>query len=165
VPRDIESLLTELGRGGVRYLVVGGVAVVLHGYLRATADLDLVLDLDPENLDRAIDLMDRLGFRPRAPVPLRAFGDDAERKRWVTEKNLQVFSLWHPKMPGFEVDLFVESPFDFAEVYSRAIRASVGSENVPVVAVDDLIAMKRRAGRPKDQEDVDALLALRRTHD
>src|SRR6185295_1661053 len=147
---DIESLLTELSRLAVRYLVVGGVAVVLHGFLRATADLDLVLDLDPENLETAVDLLDRLGFRPRAPVPLRAFAEDAERKRWLAEKNLQVFSLWNSRMPGFEVDLFVEPPFDFAEAYARATWAPLGAENVPVVAIDDLIAMKRRAGRPRD---------------
>jgi len=162
---EIESLLTELSGVGVRYLIVGGVAVVLHGYLRATADLDLVLDLDPQGLSNAVDLLDRLGFRPRAPVPIRAFADEAERRRWVTEKNLQVFSLWHSKMPGFEVDLFVEPPFDFAEAYARAAWAPLGSQNVPVAAIEDLIAMKRRAGRPRDQEDIEALIALRRGHE
>jgi len=162
---EIESLLTELSGAGVRYLIVGGVAVVLHGYLRATADLDLVLDLDPHSLSKAVDLLERLGFSPRAPVPIRAFADDVERRRWVTEKNLQVFSLWHSKMPGFEVDLFVEPPFDFAEAYARATWAALGSQSVPVVAIEDLIAMKRRAGRTRDQEDIEALIALRKRHE
>jgi hypothetical protein len=53
----------------------------------------------------------------------------------------------------------------FAEAYARATWAPLGSENVPVVAIDDLIAMKRRAGLPRDQEDIDALLALRKKHE
>ncbi|MEK6374598.1 MAG: hypothetical protein AABO58_18075 [Acidobacteriota bacterium] len=51
---EIEELLTALNAGGVRYLVVGGVAVVLHGYARATFDLDLVIELDTQNLERAL---------------------------------------------------------------------------------------------------------------
>jgi hypothetical protein len=53
-------------------MVVGGVAVVLHAYLRATADLDIFLDLEQTNLDLALDFFERQGFRPRAPIPLRS---------------------------------------------------------------------------------------------
>ena len=157
----IERLLTGLSDAGVRYLVVGGVAVVLHGYLRATADLDLLIDLDPYNTEKATAFFESEGFQPRAPVPLRAFSDVAERRRWVKEKNLQVFSLWHPAIAGFEVDLFVEEPFPFAEAYARASRVTLGSSLVTVVSVEDLIAMKRTAGRTKDAEDIDALKQLK----
>ncbi|HEX2251636.1 MAG TPA: hypothetical protein VHQ65_00040 [Thermoanaerobaculia bacterium] len=63
---DIEQVLKALGRAEVRYLVVGGVAVVLHGYLRATADLDLLLALDEVNVRRAVSALEALGYRPRA---------------------------------------------------------------------------------------------------
>jgi hypothetical protein len=162
---EIEALLAALNGADIRYLVVGGVAVVLHGYLRATGDLDLVLDLDMPNIEAAVGLLDRLGYRPRPPVPLHAFADQAQRELWVTEKNLQVFSLWHPRTPGFEVDLFVEPPFEFSEAYARATWAGLSSGRVPIVAIDDLIAMKRKAGRPRDQEDIEALLALQRNDD
>src|SRR5438874_6431394 len=110
---EIELLLTAVTVAGVRYVVVGGVAVVLHGYLRATADLDLVLAMDEQNLQKALRTFGDIGFHPRAPVPLMAFADASQRGRWIDEKNLQVFSLWHSKMPGFEVDLFVEPPLPF----------------------------------------------------
>lgn len=157
---DIELLLTALTDAGVRYVVVGGVAVVLHGYLRATADLDLILGMEQANLDAALRTFGALGFHPRAPVPLNAFGDASERTRWIAEKNLQVFSLWHSKMPGFEVDLFVDSPLPFDDLYSRALRVDIGKTTVSVAAIDDLIAMKRAAGRPRDVEDIEALLHL-----
>ncbi len=159
---DIERLLTQLSDAGVRYLVVGGVAVVLHGYLRATADLDLVVDLDPRNVTVAVDLLENLGFRPRPPVSIRSFANAEERERWIEEKNLQVFSLWHPEKPGFEVDLFVRQPFDFAAAFARASVATLGSTAVYVASIDDLVAMKRTAGRARDKEDIEALLALQK---
>ena len=51
---DIEKLLKELSAAGVRYLVVGGVAVVLYGYMRAAFDLDRLIDAEPSNVDLAI---------------------------------------------------------------------------------------------------------------
>jgi len=158
---EIELLLTKLSEAGVRYVVVGGVAVVLHGHLRATADLDLVIGLDQPNVDAALRTLEDLGFHPRAPVPLHAFSDANERQRWIDEKNLQVFSLWHPTMPGFEIGIFVESPLPFDDVYRRASRAKIGSAEVPIAAIDDLISMKRTAGRPRDVEDIDVLLRLK----
>ncbi len=165
VAGDIERLLTQLTAAGVRYLVVGGVAVVLHGYLRATADLDLVIDLEPQNVATAMDALERIGFRPRPPVPLRDFADRQQRSRWIEEKNLQVFSLWHPAMAGFELDLFVKLPFDFEEAYARASIARLGSADVTVASIGDLVAMKREAGRPRDQEDIEALLALQKANE
>jgi predicted nucleotidyltransferase len=162
---DIELLLTALTEAGVRYIVVGGVAVVLHGYLRATADLDLILAMDEQNLQMALRTFGSIGFNPRAPVPLAAFADASERRRWSEEKNLQVFSLWHSKMPGFEVDLFVESPLPFDGLYSRAVRVDIGRTTVSIAAISDLIAMKRAAGRPRDVEDIEALLHLQEAND
>jgi hypothetical protein len=158
---EVGLLVSALSRAGVRYLVVGGVAVVLHGYLRATADLDLIIDFDQKNVAIAMETLDGLGFRPRAPVPLRAFADPGQRDRWAAEKNMQVFSLWHPNIAGFEVDLFVESPIPFDDAFARAVLALIGDSIVPVASIDDLIAMKRAAGRPRDHEDIEALTQLK----
>lgn len=157
---SIERLLSELSASGVRYLVVGGVAVVLHGYLRVTADLDLVVDLERDNVTKAIDTFSAFGLKPRPPVPLRSFADPELRAQWKDEKHLQVFSLWHSS--GLEVDVFIENPFPFAEAFERARRVAIGGREVRIAAIDDLIVMKRAAGRTKDQEDIRALEALRK---
>ena len=70
---DIERVLSALNTEGIRYLVVGGVAVVLHGHLRTTADLDLVIQLEPDNVRRAMRALTALGYAPRAPVQAEAF--------------------------------------------------------------------------------------------
>jgi hypothetical protein len=143
---NVEAVLAALNGAGVRYLIVGGVAVILHGHLRTTAGLDLVVDLESENVLRAVNTLVSMGFQARAPVAVAQFADESSRRDWVENKNMTVFSLWNQKMPGFEVDIFVEAPFDFAE--ARAIRAPLDTTEAPVVAIADLIALKRAAGRP-----------------
>jgi hypothetical protein len=157
-----EPVLKALSDARVRYLVVGGVAVVLHGHLRTTGDLDLVIELSPDNLGRALDALEKLGFQPRPPVPLRSFADPKTRRSWIETKNLQVFSVWHPGLPGFEVDLFVEEPFDFDQAWARRVEVALAGTTATVVSLDDLLALKREAGRPRDLEDVAVLEELAR---
>ena len=157
---SIETVLEAFNRAKVRYLVVGGVAVVLHGHLRTTADLDLVVQLHPSNLLKALQSLSEIGFQPRAPVPLEHLADPAIRKSWIEEKNMKVFSLWHPDLTAFDVDLFVEEPFDFDEVWARRIEVELDSTNASVIGLNDLIELKQKAGRPRDLEDVGALQAL-----
>ncbi len=155
-----EPVLKALTEAGVRYLVVGGVAVVLHGHLRTTGNLDLVVELSPDNLGRALDALERSGFQPRPPVPLRSFADPETRRSWIETKNLQVFSLWHPELPGFEVDLFVEEPFNFEQAWGRRFEVALRGSIATVVGLDDLLALKREAGRPRDLDDVAVLEEL-----
>ncbi len=156
---EIERVVGALNRADVRYLVVGGVAVVLHGYLRTTVDLDLVVGLDQENLGRALEELSRLGYHPRAPVRISDFGDPKTRRRWIREKGLEVFSLWNDA-GMLELDLFAEEPFDFDEVYARAPEVRLETVSVKVISIEDLIALKAKADRPRDREDIKALRAL-----
>lgn len=159
---DLDRIFAALGASGARYLVVGGVAVVLHGHPRFTADLDLVLALDAGNLARALPALEALGYRPRAPVSLAVFADPAQRRRWIDEKAMTVFSLWSPQLPATEIDLFAAEPIPFEAAYRRALRADLGATSVTVASLADLIALKRGAGRPQDLEDVAALEAIGR---
>lgn len=158
---DLLRVFRALESAGSRYLVVGGVAVVLHGYPRFTADLDLVLALEQDNARRSLAALEGLGFRPRAPVPMLAFADAPTREAWVVDKGLLVFSLWNPDMPLTEVDLFVREPFPFEAAFARAIRIELDGSVVFVASIDDLIELKRAAGRPKDLEDIRALQTLK----
>ena len=160
VASDFEIIFAALQQARVQYLVVGGVAVVLHGHARFTADLDLVVALDPSNSLAAVQALGALGYRPRAPVSATAFADPAMRAEWVRDKALTVLSFWSPEYPATEIDLFVEEPFPFVEAHQRATWADLGNVQIPVASIPDLIAIKRVAGRPKDLEDIRALQAL-----
>ena len=95
-------------------------------------------------------------------MSLSAFADSTQRQEWIKEKGLTVFSLWNPSIPLTEVDLFVQEPFPFDEAFARAFRAEVDGVHIFVASIDDLIELKRRAGRPKDIEDIRILEAIRR---
>jgi hypothetical protein len=75
-----EDVLRALQDGGVRYVLVGGTAVVLHGVPRTTADPDIVIDLEPSNVRRLIEVVMGLGFRPRPPVSAEALADSEQRR-------------------------------------------------------------------------------------
>lgn len=160
--RSVEAITAALDRARVRYLVARGVAVVAHGHVRFTADLDLVLDPDPDSLRRAIEAIRALGYKPRAPVAFGEFANPEKRREWREKRGMMVFSLSSPEHVATELDLFLEPPFDFDAAHARAAVLSAGSTNpITFVGREDLLALKRAAGRPQDLLDVEALESLR----
>lgn len=157
-----EPVFEALTAADVRFVVVGGVAVVLHGHPRLTADVDLVVDLEPASARRAVDALLDHGLRPRLPVDARDFADPEMRRRWIDQRNLEVFSFHHPDDPMLEVDLLVAPPGgDFDVLWSRAVTKALETVEVRVAAIDDLLEMKRATGRSHDRADVVALEKLR----
>jgi len=154
------AIFKELDQAGAGYVVVGGLAVVLHGYARVTADVDLVVDLRPGEAIRPVAALSRLGMLPRAPVDARSFADEDARRMWIEDKGMRVFSMYDPRRPLLEVDLFVDPPVPFEALRARASLMDLDGVRVPVASIEDLIGMKRAAGRPKDEEDIAALTAI-----
>src|SRR5215210_3067519 len=115
-----EPVIEALERARVRYVVVGGVAVVLRGHARLTADLDLAVDLAPQEAARAMRVLTEIGLRPRAPIDPEEFADADARARWRSEKGMEVLSLWDPEHPMRSVDLFVENPVEFQELWDQS---------------------------------------------
>jgi predicted nucleotidyltransferase len=155
---SVEAIVRTLNERKVKYLIAGGLAVVAHGHIRFTADVDLMLAMDEVNLRQAMAALEDLGYRPRAPVKFAEFLDPQNRLKWATEKNMMVFSLFSPRHPATEIDLFVEPPLDFAAASARTHRVEI----VPGVAgmfcsLEDLIALKQQAGRPRDLQDITQL--------
>ena len=103
-----------------------------------------------------------LGFEPQAPVPASDFADPAKRAEWTREKSMQVFSMLDPNDPMRAVDLFVENPLDFEELWSRSKLVDLEATSVRVASVADLIELKRIAGRPQDLVDIEQLEEIAR---
>ncbi len=155
---SIIRIFSDLNNAGVRYLVAGGIAVIAHGFSRLTMDLDMIVNLAPDNIRAALSVFTRLGYLPRVPVALGDFADETLRNSWIRDKNMVVFSLIHPDMSFPVIDLFVEEPFDFEEEYQRSEAYQIDSETiVPIVSLKTLIMMKKKAGREKDRADINAL--------
>ena len=152
---EFERVLAVLSQSGVRYVVVGGVAGVLHGADRLTADLDVVVDLAPEACRTMMDALSTLGYRARAP-------SEANREQRANEKHMQVFSLWDPENALPTLDLFLRYPMDFNELVRNAMSVTLGDVEAKIASIDDLIAIKLKAGRPRDLEDVERLRDVQR---
>lgn len=90
---DVEAILRALNEADARYLIVGGLAVVAHGYVRYTADIDIVLNLERENVIRAMNALEAIGYRPLLPVKGSDFADENLRRSWIEEKNMLVFQV------------------------------------------------------------------------
>ena len=157
-----EPLFKALNEAGVRYVVVGGLAVVLHGHARMTVDVDLVVDLDEEQATKAIQALVAVGLRPRVPVDPIDFADKGVRETWIRERGMQVFSMFDPSNPMRVVDLFVSHPIPFDGLWSRSDEFQLTNTTVRVASIPDLIHLKRMAGRPLDQADIERLEAILR---
>jgi hypothetical protein len=115
---DVEASLRALNDAEVRYLIVGGLAVVAHGYVRATVDMDIVLDLESENVLRAMAALKEIGYRPLVPVDAAG-----EQKRRLSrdEKHMVVFQMRHTKSESTRLDIFCGR----ALFVQRGVRAGV----------------------------------------
>ncbi|MGH8455405.1 MAG: nucleotidyltransferase [Stenotrophobium sp.] len=153
-----ESVSRELTAAGVRFLVVGGLAVYAYGGQRATHDIDLVIQLDAGNVDRAFSALERASYRPLVPVTAEQFGDADTRELLIAEKNMVVLNFWSDRFRETRLDVFVTEPFDFDEEYrlARVEELLPGVEfRYPRLAA--LLDMKRKASRPKDLLDIEWL--------
>ncbi len=166
---SLQTICRALNDAGVKYLVVGGVAVNAHGYIRATQDLDLVIALSESNARIAMQALSQLGYRPRVPVEAQEFADPVLRRSWIEEKGMVVFSMFNDSMPETTVDVFVEEPFDFDSEFSAAEVHAIGSDvDVPFASIETLIRMKQQADRDRDRDDITHLrwiLAAREQED
>ncbi len=160
-----EPVLEALNRSQVRYVVVGGLATVLQGHARLTADVDLVIDLAPVEARRTIGTLLDLGFQPRLPVAAMDFADPAIRRQWVEERGMRVFSFYDPLNPMRSIDLFAEHPVEFEGLFRRAEVLPLRSTEARVASIPDLVQLKRLAGRPKDLDDIEKLEAIQRARE
>jgi hypothetical protein len=153
-----ERIVETLNAAKVQYLVVGGLAVNAHGYVRMTMDIDLVIGLRPGNIIKALHTLSSIGYKTAVPITPEQFADPVNRAQWRDEKNMRVLKLWNDEFPLTPLDIFVYEPFDFDTEYDAAMRVELRKGlAIPVVRLTTLLAMKKEAGRPQDLADIDML--------
>lgn len=155
-----ESVFRKLNEFHVRYVVAGGIAVVLHGVVRFTADLDIIIDLDAENVDKFARAMAEMEYRPKVPVKAEELGDPSKRKMWIEQKGMQVFSFFHPQKQLELIDVFVNEVMPFSELYAERKIVEADHIPIPIVSIKHLRILKKIAGRPQDLSDIRSLDSL-----
>ncbi|PIR48116.1 hypothetical protein COU80_06115 [Candidatus Peregrinibacteria bacterium CG10_big_fil_rev_8_21_14_0_10_55_24] len=153
-----KDVFTALSDAGVDYLIVGGVAMNLLGCPRFTNDIDILLALDAENIERMKTAMHTLGYEQKIPLAMEELGDEKKAIKFVKEKNLLAYTFYNPKEPLYSVDVIVDASLKFNHFKEHVLYKEVWGMSLPVVSIDDLIGMKQKTDREKDALDVATLL-------
>jgi hypothetical protein len=153
---DAARILRALVEAGVDFVVIGGIAAVLHGSARNTFDLDVCFATDRDNLRRLGAVLTHLDARLRGVADDVPFVPDAE-----TLRRVEVLTL---RTAAGDLDVLARpaGTSRYRTLRDRADIFDLDGIAVPVASVEDLLDMKRAAGRPKDAEDVAELEAILR---
>lgn len=147
----ILEVINELKRNHVQFAVVGGYAVALHGAVRGTVDLDLVVAINLDNLVLVERAMVRLGLKSRLPVTAKDIFKF--RTEYIEKRNLIAWSFVDYSNPSRVVDIVITHNLNSKQTVS----ISILGRKVPVLSIKELIKMKKKSARPQDLEDVSAL--------
>ena len=148
------EVINALTAHKVPYALVGGYAVALHGAVRGTVDIDVVIALDRDTYQRAETALASLALKPRLPVTAAEIFEF--REEYIRNRNLTAWSFFNPGNPLQIVDILVTE--DLANL-TTVTRKAFGHK-LKIASVEDLIRMKRKSARPQDLADIDALERL-----
>jgi hypothetical protein len=147
------EILNRLHDSNVDFVIVGGVAAALHGSSRVTFDLDIVPSMAPDSWAVTVDLLWSLGARPRIAESVDRIRDVEQVRRWQAEKGMLALNFRTPD-GSTEVDLLVSESNRLDALRRRAVAITVDGRKFFVASIDELIEMKRLAGRPQDLLDI-----------
>ncbi len=147
-------LFGALAKHEVRYLLVGGLAVNLHGIPRMTMDVDLALALDPANVERFIAAATELALHPVMPESVLCLADPTRRRALIEEKHLIAFAMRSAEPAAPTVDILIGATIDFEVAFARRVTRELDGMPISLAAVPDLIALKEHTGRAQDAADV-----------
>ncbi len=159
-----EKILREFQKQKVKYILVGGIAVNLLGSLRNTADLDVLVEMSDDNLAKVVKILKKRGYRVKQPVDPMGIADKKIREDWIRNKHMKAFNFYKEKGCRIleEVDIIIDSSVSFNKAKKNAIIIKAGDISLPVMSIDDLIKMKKRANRPIDTLDIQELKEIKK---
>lgn len=154
---DPAEVLRRLDDAGVRFVIVGGLAAQSHGSPSSTDDLDICYARDPDNLRAIATVLEEIA------AVRRGIPSDAPAMPPLDARTLRAGGLFTLATRFGDFDLIADPDpgLDYEQLSARAVRATVYGIPLLVAGLDDLIAMKRAAGRPKDRVELEILGALR----
>ena len=143
LPSDFKEFLKLLNSRNVKYLLIGGYAVGYHGYSRATADMDVWIDVDRDNAGRVVSALREFGFMSTELEP---------------DLFLQVGKVIRMGVPPLRIEILTTiSGVSFPDCYPLRITARIDGIEVPVISLEHLKINKKASGRFKDLADLEHL--------
>jgi hypothetical protein len=156
-----ENIFRAFQEQRVKYVLVGGIAVNLLGSLRSTADMDILVEMQDDNLAKVVTILKNKGYRVKQPVDPIGLADRETREDWIKNKHMKAFNFY--KDGGIkEVDIIIDTPVSFKEANKDALRVKSGGIIIPVISIDKLIKMKKKSGRNIDKLDIEELNRIKK---
>lgn len=155
------DFLTAIFRENVQYLIVGGLAVNLHGIPRVTQDIDLIIAMTPKNILKINTILEGLGYIPRLPINPSDLIDNDKVDDWIKFRNLKAFSFYHKTDTYKEIDIVLVHPLKFNIAFNNKTIKEFNNIQIFLASIDDLIVMKTFSGRNQDQSDIKMLEKLK----
>jgi hypothetical protein len=150
----LQNVIQSLEKHHIKYALVGGYAVALHGAIRGTVDIDIVIALTKTSLEGAARALGEIGLQSRLPVT--AADVYRFRMEYIENRNLVAWSFINPDNPLEVVDILIT---DDVKNIKTVTRQAFGMKII-IAAIPDLIALKKKSGRPQDIEDIRILEKL-----
>jgi hypothetical protein len=149
---EADQILRTLAAHGVDFVVIGGLAVQIHGYLRSTNDLDVVVRPAMLNLSRLSEALAELEAEPREPARI-SLTDPSQLRR---APPIPIMTNAGP-LNVINIEHLAGAPSSYGALREAAITVELHGSGIAVAGLSDLIRMKRAAGRPHDLADIEAL--------
>ena len=143
---DTESLLKSLKEHRVKFVIIGATAFPVHGYSRATLDIDIFIKPETSNAEKTLSALKNFGYDVQDIAVDELLTKKILIRQYLVETDI------HPYVKGVS----------FEEVWKNKVKAKFGDTFAWFASLNDLIKMKRAAGRPKDREDLKYLLKLKK---
>jgi predicted nucleotidyltransferase len=156
---DIQGIFAALDREGVEFLVIGGVAVGFHGFVRATKDIDIVPNPDPENLEKLAGMLARLDAQIEGAEEFEGEGlpDPLDPEALALGGNW----VLRTRLGRFDIMQWIGDDPLWGKLSPTAIEAEIGGLPVKFASYESLVALKEQAGRPQDLIDLQRLREAR----
>jgi hypothetical protein len=151
----LKTILSALSKNKVKFVVCGGVALVLHGIERLTMDIDISVSMDRENLERLIATLKDIGMTPRAPVAAESLLDPEQRKIMIEKKGDLVFTFIDTKNPYKQVDIFIGKDELYSYLVQDADSVQIQNEIIDIISIENLIKMKKEINPPREKDILD----------
>ena len=148
------EVITALEKHEVKYALVGGYAMALHGLVRATMDVDLTISLTRKQLEKTEKALESMNLTSR--LPINALDIAKFRKEYIEKKNLIAWPFVDFKDPTRMVDILLTDSLTSFRIESMTFR----NRKIPVISLKDLLRIKKKSKRPKDQLDVESIRGL-----
>ena len=155
VDNPFKDLIVALCDHEVDFVIAGGVAAILHGVPRVTLDLDISVDMCPENIRRLIQTMSGLGLVPRAPIPPETLLHHGAIEKIIKEKGALVFTFLDPMDPLRHVDVFLTQELSYETLAPEASIRKLDGYDVRVVSARQLLRLKQAIRPPRDKDLLD----------